>query len=689
MVTCPGTDFYTPNINVFDNIANVNDCAAKCSATQGCSIASYNAGSRTCYLKGGPTAPIWFNDAALATIRSIAGTVNCPQGARAITTSDKVSAVVCPNTDYYAPNIYNYGNVPSIDECANRCSRVAGCVIASWDRNSKTCYSKGNPTNPTQIPSGALDTVQLSVQGTNRPGLPSPAMGPLPQYPGVGKNPGKWGAVFKLPVIPVAGYVVPEWPEAKRMMVWSAWATNKFSLWSPPNGYTQFAEFNYKTGTSSARTVANTGHDMFCPGVSSLQDGRIVISGGTNAEIVSIYNPADGTFTRAADMKIGRGYQTSATLSNGKVFTIGGAFTGVRTNKVGEIYDSNTNTWTLLPGAKSDPILTANDWEGDWRTDNHAWLFPWTDGSVFHAGPSMAMNWIGTGGTGSIQSAGIRDPEADAMCGVHVMYDAVAGKIFSAGGSQSYTASPATSRAHIITITKPFVNPTVERVPDMLDPRGFANVVVLPNGQLIITGGQRVSRVFQDDDSVLAPELFDPPSKTFRRLAQAKTPRNYHAISILLADGTIFTGGGGMCGNLAPAQDESGCNRAIDHQDGEILSPPYLFNDDMTPAQRPIIFSVDSPGFPDGRVVKPGGTITVYMNYPTAHTLALIRMGSVTHSVNSDQRRIPLNNIRRTNAAHTVTLPSDSGVLLPGFYYLFAMDDKGVPSIARTIRVTL
>lgn len=419
-----------------------------------------------------------------------------------------------------------------------------------------------------------------------------------------------------------------------------------------------------------------------------MQDGRILVSGGSNAEVASIYNPKDGSFSRAADMNMGRGYQTSTTLSNGKVFTIGGAFTGPRANKVGEVYDPSANSWTLLPGAKTDNILTSNDWEGDWRTDNHAWLFPWSDGTVFHAGPSMAMNWIDTRGSGSIQGAGIRDPQADAMCGIHVMYDAIAGKIFSAGGSQSYTASPATGRAHLITIGKPFANATVERLPDTLDPRGFANIVVLPNGQLIITGGQRVSRVFQDDDSIFAPELFDPPSKTFRRLAPAKVPRNYHAISLLLSDGRIFTGGGGMCGNLAPGQDDSGCNRAIDHQDGEIFSPPYLFNDDMSPAERPIIFSVDSP-IQNGRVAKAGSTITVNMNYPTQHTLALVRMGSATHSVNSDQRRIPLTNVQRNNAAHTVTLPSDSGILIPGFYYLFAMNERGVPSVAKTLQIVL
>lgn len=115
---------------------------------------------------------------------------------------------------------------------------------------------------------------------------------------------------------------------------------------------------------------------MFCPGISALEDGRIIITGGSNAEVSSIYDPASNSFSRAADMKIPRGYQTSATLSDGRVFTIGGSYSGPRGGKVGEVYDPKANTWTLLPNADVTPMLTT-DAEGNWRTDNHAWLFGW------------------------------------------------------------------------------------------------------------------------------------------------------------------------------------------------------------------------------------------------------------------------------------------------------------------------
>ena len=73
-----------------------------------------------------------------------------------------------------------------------------------------------------------------------------------------------------------------------------------------------------------------------------------------------------------------------------------------------------------------------------YRGDNHGWLFGWKEGSVFQAGPAVAMNWYGTSGTGSQSPAGNRASDADSMCGNAVMYDAVAGKILTLGGAPRY-----------------------------------------------------------------------------------------------------------------------------------------------------------------------------------------------------------------------------------------------------------
>jgi galactose oxidase len=420
---------------------------------------------------------------------------------------------------------------------------------------------------------------------------------------------------------------------------------------------------------------------MFCPAMSSLQDGRLLIQGGSDAAKTSFYDPITNEFTSGPDMKMARGYQTSVTLSNNNVFTIGGAYSGPRKGKDGEMYNPDTNTWTALPGAKAAPLLT-KDGEGIWREDNHAWLFGWKNGSVFQAGPSKAQNWYGTSGTGSVVAAGTRDTLEDAMCGIFVMYEP--GKILSAGGSQSYTNANANRRAHITTIDEPNTNAQVERVADMVYPRGFSNAVVLPDGTVLVTGGQPRSLVFTDTDGILYAELFNPATKSWKTLAPEAVPRNYHSVSVLLADGRIFSGGGGLCYLAKVGASSANCNKLVDHADGQIFSPPYLFNADGSAAARPTISAISTAS------VKVGGKLRITMSVSaTDYKFVLIRIGSVTHSVNSDQRRVPLTNVTGSGSTYMATLPNDSGVLIPGTYYLFAMRSSGAPSVALTVTVTL
>jgi len=484
-------------------------------------------------------------------------------------------------------------------------------------------------------------------------------------------NQGSWGPVINFPIIPVAAYIVPEWPSPTRMMVYSAFSPNSFG---GERGITQFAEYNLVSGQMSTRQVSETNHDMFCPGMSQLGDGRLIITGGSNAEKTTIYQPETNTFVPGPDMKVPRGYQSSAVLSNGKVFTIGGSWSGPRGGKPGEIYDPASNSWTLLPGAAVEPMLTY-DHEGIFREDNHAWLFPWRNGTVFQAGPSKAMNWYYTDGEGGVSPAGIRDDVNDAMCGVHVMYDV--GKIFTAGGAQYYDRAPGLAVAHLMEINNVGAPVTAERIPDMHQQRAFANVVVLPDGKILVTGGQRWAQGFTDIDPVFTAEMFDPNTKTFTELAAESIPRNYHSVSILLPDGTVFSGGGGLCWDDGTGGPSYHCRDTVDHPNGQIFTPPYL----LTGAPRPIIQDVASS------IVTHGGELRVKMQGSAdGVTFSFIRIGSVTHNVNSDQRRIPL---QPRIEGEEVVLPimNDSGVVLPGAWYLFAVSAEGVPSVARTVWV--
>ena len=100
------------------------------------------------------------------------------------------------------------------------------------------------------------------------------------------------------------------------------------------------------------------------------------------------------------------------------------------------------------------------------------------------------MNWYSTVGYGGVKSAGTRGTDGDAMNGIAVMYDAVAGDILTGGGAASYQDVAATANANILTVGAPNTTVTVTSIGSMHYRRSFANGVALPDGTVLIVGGQ-------------------------------------------------------------------------------------------------------------------------------------------------------------------------------------------------------
>ncbi|CAG9181955.1 RICIN domain-containing protein [Cupriavidus pampae] len=467
--------------------------------------------------------------------------------------------------------------------------------------------------------------------------------------------PSKWSAPVTLPLVPAAAANLPN----GRILVWSAYDRFNFG---GNSGQTYTAIFNPANGTSTEKLVTNTQHDMFCPGTANLPDGRILVNGGSSDSKTSIYNPTTNAWTAGANMVRGRGYQGAVTLSNGGVFTVGGSWSGNIGDKDGETWQPTTG-WQLNSAIWDDYILTG-DAGGIYRSDNHAWLFAVSNGRVFHAGPSKQMNWMDTTGAGGVTSAGTRAADGDAMNGNAVLYDI--GRIFTVGGAPDYENSNATANAHVIDIRT--TTPVVRKVASMSYARAFHNSVVLPNGQIVVVGGQAWPVTFSDDGAVLVAELWDPATEKFSRLASMVTPRTYHSVALLLPDGRVLSGGGGLCGSCT-----------TNHPNVEILTPPYLLKADGTAATRPTITAAPADAYL--------GTTIVVNATAGMQSFSLVRLSSVTHSVNNEQRRVPLNFTVGTSGEYQLQIPADPGVAVPGYYMLFAMNAAGVPSVAATVRV--
>ncbi|KAM0227732.1 hypothetical protein ACHAPO_011300 [Fusarium lateritium] len=670
---CKNTDYRNGggSLKVTRDVRNTNACAQICNQDPRCVKAVYDKKGRICHIKDENNADRmnWekdnnFDAITLTNVDEGRFISTCPTGGhqyRALKGKGKTFNV-CYSTDFVGASARQIKDVASLAACADQCSKINTCKKAVYDNEGKVCHIKAAEPNASLfwVQSKRFSVVQL----------PS-AVKPATQ--------GRWSDIIRLPVIPVAAYVVPQFPQSQQLLFFSSWGADAFG---GASGRTQFGALDLPTGVVAQREVADTHHDMFCPGMSQLGDGRIIIQGGSDAEAVTFYNPKDNSFTRGPDMKMPRGYQTSTILSDGRIFTIGGAYSGPRQGKNGEVYDPKTNKWTMLTGADVKPMLTT-DHEGIWREDNHAWLFGWKKGSVFQAGPSTTQHWYSTKQKGSVRLSGKRD-DVNAMCGVFAMYDALNGKILTAGGAADYTNSNANKHAHITTIGEAYKPASVKRIADMAFPRGFGNAAVLPDGTVLITGGQRRAMVFTNTDGILVPELYNPATNKWTQLAPHAVPRNYHSVSILLPDATVFIGGGGLCYVNKIGGSSAGCDKTADHADGEIFQPPYLFNKDGSLAARPLISGLVQKG------VKAGSTLKFKVTNSSGKvTMSLVRMGSVTHSVNSDQRRVPLTNFSVKGNDYSVKLPSDNGILLPGYYYLFVMNAQGVPSMSKTVQIVL
>ncbi|WP_367820023.1 discoidin domain-containing protein [Streptomyces sp. LMG1-1-1.1] len=469
---------------------------------------------------------------------------------------------------------------------------------------------------------------------------------------------GSWSRITGFPLVPVATAVLP----GDKLLAWSAYAIDRFG---GSNGYTQTAILDLKTGRVTQRRIENTGHDMFCPGIAMLADGRVLVTGGSNAEKASIYDPATDAWSATTDMNTARGYQAMTLLSTGEAFVLGGSWSGATGDKAGEVWSPDTRTWRKLPGVPAAPALTA-DPAGAYRADNHMWLYATSGGKVLQLGPSKQMNWITTGGSGSITSAGPRADSQDAMTGNAVPYDI--GKLLTLGGSPAYEKTPATRRAYTVSVDGDQVRSA--RTGDMDHARAFGNSVVLPDGKVAVFGGQAYPVPFSDATSVLTPELWDPATGRFTPLATMAVPRNYHSVANLLPDGRIFSGGGGLCGDCA-----------TNHADGAVFTPPYLLNADGSPKPRPVI----TGGVPPRAAA--GTSLTVATEGQVA-SFVLMRAAAATHSTDNDQRRVPLASTAAGTGTYTVSIPADKGVVLPGTYMLFALDDRGVPSTARFLTVS-
>jgi plastocyanin len=342
-------------------------------------------------------------------------------------------------------------------------------------------------------------------------------------------------------------------------------------------------------------------------------------------------------------MHVARWYPTALTLADGRVIALGGEITLGVLATTPEVYDPVANTWTLLTGT-TPQALGVNS---EQYPSGH--LMP--DGRVFVvAGTDFRSRILDV----ASQTWTLLSGQAPVPSGTSIQY--APGKILSSGGGTG-NANPVRTNAAVIDLNQP--SPAWREVAPMAFKRYWHNLTSLPDGTVLAVGGGH-QFTYASSIGTLALELWNPTTETWRTLAAESELRMYHSTALLLPDGRVLVAGGQGDG---------------DHYTARVYSPPYLFK-----GARPTIAAAPS-------AVGYGGSFQVQTpNAAGIASVAMIRLGTTTHAVDTDQRYIPLSFTAGAGAL-TVQGPPNANVAPGGSYMLFIVDGNGVPSVASIVRV--
>jgi Galactose oxidase-like, Early set domain/PKD domain len=417
----------------------------------------------------------------------------------------------------------------------------------------------------------------------------------------------------------------------------------------PVHDHTRATVWDPHTGTHTQVDV-DTGSNVFCSGLAHLADGSLFVAGGNkNAQLEGIaqthvFSSAAEAWTLGQPMSFERWYPSVTPLRDGKLLiTAGGPDTPEVRDTDGVLRPLNTASLKL-------PL--------------YPWLDVAPDGQAFYSGPDQTMRSLDPAGGGSWQSFGERD-SLDRDYGSHAMYDV--GKILVAGGSSS------SRDAQVIDLNGSV--PQVSATAPMAFGRRQHNLTVLADGAVLATGGNSSGASLVDlNNGVYAAEVWNPATEEWQTMAAMQVTRQYHSTALLLPDGRVLSAGGGICGTC----DEVGYLA----KNAEVFTPPYLFKKDGSGelAARPEITSVPTE-------IPYNVPFAISTPNPAAIAkVALVRLGAVTHSVNMEQRYVPLASTAGS-AAVNANSPANANIAPPGIYMLFIIGTDGVPSTAKMVQI--
>jgi Galactose oxidase, central domain len=239
-------------------------------------------------------------------------------------------------------------------------------------------------------------------------------------------------------------------------------------------------------------TTARSGHTA-----TRLQDGTVLVAGGTNGAVVTasaeIYNPTTNSWAVTGSMANPRTGHTATLLSDGRVLVVGGG-----AGATAELYDPNTATWTA----------------------------------------TGSLNASRQGQTASLLQNGM---------------------VLVAGGCCTATNVPGYAEPISGALTSSELwNPTTGQwtlTGNMVNMHAYHTANVLSSGTVLVAGGTSL-QFPPGPETVSGAEIYDPTSGTWTAVGSLIAARYFDTASLLINDQVLVAGGngGGCCSGLSSAE---------------------------------------------------------------------------------------------------------------------------------------
>ncbi|MFC8722359.1 galactose oxidase-like domain-containing protein [Kitasatospora sp. NPDC057198] len=420
---------------------------------------------------------------------------------------------------------------------------------------------------------------------------------------------------------------------------------------------------------------------VFCAGHAYLPNGMVAVFGGnlggrngSGAKLAFVFDPWTETWHRQQDMQVGRWYPSVVTGADGRQLIMSGQ-SHLGYNTPTPIIERFPALAAPVPRDRSQVpdgvALDRLDTEAPYTKD-FPQLFALRDGKVYGFGREAGQQWV-------------FDPADDSRRALPNRPDGGLRNYGSAVPLPNGTQGPDS----VLVLGGNRNDPKTYRFSGGQwsedTPRAFGrtqdDTLVLPDATLLsVNGGYDIRDYGGGDHNPNVPDQWLKFRHTEIRgtdgtwtLGPAqRLPRGYHSNAVLLPDGRIMVTGDEDQQTANNPDIKSGMNGSI-----EIYEPPYLHRGD-----RPVISG--APTAPVGY----GSTFRIDTTTPDrAERAVLVAPVTSTHSVDTSQRRLELRTVSAGGGQLLLQAPASAQDAPPGYYMLFLLDARGVPSVAKWVQL--